>query len=156
MGIEVVGMDRVLARLDPARWAAGVRTGLQRSGDEMAEAARGNLGERSYTGRAAANVQSSVEGTGIALELRVGVNTAIAPEAAVLESGRRPGAPMPPPDVIASWLASSGGDAASAFVVARAIGRRGMSPTHWLSRAVATTRPAIAGNVRTGIDEALG
>lgn len=54
-----------------------------------------------------------------------------APYSAVIELGRRAGATMPPPQVIAKWLQRARGLSrkeaeAAAFVVARAIGKRGI------------------------------
>lgn len=46
-------------------------------------------------------------------------------QAVTIEAGRRPGAPQPPADAIASWAARRGIDPAAAFPIARAIARRG-------------------------------
>lgn len=68
-----------------------------------------------------------------------------APYAAVIESGRRPGSRMPPVDVIARWvrrkglLGGKGGRSSpraerqAAFMIARAIARRGV-PGRWVLR----------------------
>ncbi len=46
----------------------------------------------------------------------------------VLEEGRTPGKRPPPTGVIEAWLERQGADPGLAFVVARAIGRRGTPP----------------------------
>jgi hypothetical protein len=43
----------------------------------------------------------------------------------VQEVGRRPGAPPPPPSALLPWMRRKGIDPSLAFVIARAIGRRG-------------------------------
>lgn len=53
--------------------------------------------------------------------------------ARVNEEGRRPGARQPPTSAILPWLARHGIPAEAAFVVARAIGRRGI-PGIWFMR----------------------
>lgn len=62
----------------------------------------------------------------------------------VMERGRRPGSPMPPPSAIATWVARKLGPDVSPFVVARAIGRRGIQGRHMLEMAIELTRPAGA------------
>ncbi|MGQ0671236.1 MAG: hypothetical protein ACT4PO_16510 [Actinomycetota bacterium] len=61
--------------------------------------------------------------------------------AAPVETGRGAGKPMPPPDAIAGWVASHLGDV-DPFIVARAIGARGIPGKEMLGRAVDGTRPA--------------
>ena len=62
----------------------------------------------------------------------------------VIERGRRPGATMPPPDALATWVARKMGSGVSPYVVARAIGRKGIQGRHMLERAVMATRSAAA------------
>ena len=50
---------------------------------------------------------------------------------------------MPPPDALLGWLRRHGMDAAAAFPVARAIGRRGTRPHPYLKPALDKNRPAI-------------
>ncbi len=46
--------------------------------------------------------------------------------AAVMEEGRRPGAKMPPPDALRGWARRHGIPESALFVLARAIGKRGI------------------------------
>ncbi len=59
--------------------------------------------------------------------------------AEVIERGRRPGARMPPPDALRTWVARKMGPEASAFVVARSIGRKGIEAREMLKKAVVAT-----------------
>lgn len=64
---------------------------------------------------------------------------------AVLNVGRRPGARMPPPHVLVPWLNRHGIPASAAFVVARAIGRRGVKKYKgFVDKAVTASRPGVA------------
>jgi hypothetical protein len=63
----------------------------------------------------------------------------------VLESGRRAGAPPPPLAPIRRWLERHGMDAGLAFVVARAIGRRGQKPHHMFRNAFEKGRTVVPG-----------
>lgn len=86
-----------------------------------------------------------------------------APHAAFIEYGRRPGARMPPPRVIEQWLEAKmrgrirnrgkreASAKALAFVVARAIGRRGL-PAH---RIMARTRRRLDRAVQEAIARAM-
>ena len=61
--------------------------------------------------------------------------------AEVIERGRRPGAPMPPPDALRTWVERKMGPEVSAFVVARSIGRKGIEGRQMLRKAVTLTTP---------------
>jgi hypothetical protein len=71
---------------------------------------------------------------------------ATAPHARVMEEGRRPGAQMPPPEALAGW-ASRHGFSGSLFVLARAIGRRGIPGRWYMKKAAAAMRAALPGAV---------
>lgn len=71
---------------------------------------------------------------------KVGSNLPYAP---VMNFGRRAGAPPPPTGPIAAWLKSKGGDPRAAFVVARAIGRRGIPGDFFLTGSLKDLRPQI-------------
>ena len=63
--------------------------------------------------------------------------------AVVVEEGRREKRKAPPVAVIADWLGRHGANPAYAFVVARAIGRRGIKGKHMFRNAAANSaRPA--------------
>jgi hypothetical protein len=86
-----------------------------------------------------------------------------APHAAIIEHGRRPGSRMPPVRVIAEWLEQKMRGSVKgrksrlqqasrlAFVVARAIGRRGL-PAH---RIMARTKRKLDPIVRRAVEAAL-
>jgi hypothetical protein len=59
------------------------------------------------------------------------------------ETGRRAGAAAPPVAAIMPWVTSKGMPAEAAFVVARAIGRRGIPARRLYTNAVARHRGAI-------------
>ncbi len=69
--------------------------------------------------------------------------------AVVVDQGRRPGATMPPPQALDGW-AQRHGFKGSLFVLARAIGRRGIKPTHFLD----ATRAALEAKLPELIDVA--
>lgn len=73
------------------------------------------------TGELARNTKSELMGRGIPDNARLYNNL---DRAAANEFGRPPGR-MPPVEPIAAWLRRHGGDPDNAFIVARAIGRRG-------------------------------
>lgn len=77
---------------------------------------------------------------GVEVVGRVGTNV---PYARPVEEGRRAGAAPPPTAPIAAWLGRHGGDVRAAFVVARAIGRRGIPARPYLSRALRELEPQI-------------
>lgn len=56
-----------------------------------------------------------------------------------IESGRRAGAPMPPPDALGGWMSAMGIEA-DPFVIARSIGRSGISARPVLGEAIERTR----------------
>ena len=56
--------------------------------------------------------------------------------AIVMEEGRRPGAAMPPPQALLGWMRRHGIPASMAFVLARAIGRRGIKGRFFLKKAM--------------------
>lgn len=59
-----------------------------------------------------------------------------------VERGRAPGSAAPPTTAISSWVASTLGAGVSAYVIARAIGRKGIPPKEMLKKAFDGTRPA--------------
>ncbi|HXF71711.1 MAG TPA: hypothetical protein VNO79_03770, partial [Actinomycetota bacterium] len=60
----------------------------------------------------------------------------------VIERGRRPGARMPPPEALRTWVERKLGFDVSPFVIARSIAQKGIQPVRMLERAVESTRPA--------------
>lgn len=65
------------------------------------------------------------------------------PYARARDQGRSAGSTPPPTAPIAAWLASKGGDPKLAFVVARAIGRRGIPGDRFLTGSFEKAKPQI-------------
>src|SRR6266540_439961 len=84
------------------------------------------------TGRARASVATQISGSAAVVQGQI-----VSPElyVEVMDQGRRPGARPPPSGAIARWLSRHGGDPKFAFVVARAIGRRGLPALHMFQHA---------------------
>lgn len=83
-----------------------------------------------------------------------------APYAGVVEFGRRAGSRMPPRDVIAHWaqrrLGMSRQDAmAAAWVIGRAIARRGLVPRRILNGSLDELRKLVANEIELEIEKEL-
>lgn len=127
--VRVLGVDAVLRRMtvghlaaEPA--AALVREVVRETGD-VAE-----RGAPSEVARSMHSEASSFHGAVVSMH----------PASAAIEGGRRPGAPMPPPSVIARWAAARGLSGVPPFVIARAIGRRGLRGRFFMRAAVEHAR----------------
>lgn len=70
--------------------------------------------------------------------------------ARVIERGRTPGKPPPPVAAITSWVMAKLGPGASPYVVARAIGRKGIKGRRMLQKAKEQTLP-----LRQGLRDAM-
>jgi hypothetical protein len=125
-------MDLRVDVSDAYRYAAKMRRGPQIVSEEMGKAGKevGTLLERLFKAAAAVwrghlrrSITHKVTVTSLYTTTTVGTNV---PYARTRNYGRRPGATPPPTAPIAAWLASKGGDPKRAYVVARAIGRRGI------------------------------
>ena|SRR5438105_3072394 len=74
--------------------------------------------------------------------------------AEVMEEGRRPGAPMPPPEALARWVELKIGTGVDPFVIARSIARKGIKGRHMLERAVEASR-SVAGAIWSSVASRL-
>lgn len=72
----------------------------------------------------------------------------------VLEEGRTPGAKQPPTKALEDWVSRHLGDERLAFVVARAIGRRGL-PAHHMFRDVANDPKVIKEVTQIVVDKVV-
>lgn len=63
--------------------------------------------------------------------------------AAVVNNGRRAGAPMPPSGALLGWMGRHGIDASAEYPLRRAIGARGIAGKHMLEQTVAQLGPVI-------------
>lgn len=86
------------------------------------------------------SVVAQVNGSGLELTGKV---VSIEAHMVVLELGRRPGSRPPPTGPIAAWLSRHGSDPKLAFVVARAIGKRGMPARHMFQQAAERGRATV-------------
>lgn len=145
--------ERFSARLRafPANLEANMRQTMQASLLMVERDARRNAPQD--TRRLAGSITSDIRGTGLAIEGRVGPSVQYG---RFVEFGRRPGR-MPPPDALIGWVrrhssarfarktASREAELRSrAFMVARAIGRRGVRAQPYLRPAYDSNRAAIA------------
>jgi hypothetical protein len=85
----------------------------------------------------------SIAGRATGLTGRVATSLVYAP---VMEYGRTPGARMPPPAALAGWARRHGFSGRGAtFVLARAIGRRGIRGRFYMQRAREKAQAAVPG-----------
>jgi hypothetical protein len=94
------------------------------------------------------SIQSEIEGKGTRMVGRVGSTLKKEEYPAVMEFGRRAGAKMPPPSALYRWvkLVLKVPDKAVpgvAFVVARAIGKRGIKGKRFLEKGFKKAQPKI-------------
>ena len=155
--ITVHGLSEAAAQLEPATWQAGVKRGLLRVGQLAADAVKLDIAPHHYTGRAQQQVHAQEIALPGVLAVHVGASSELVPELRPLVEGwKSSGGRQPPTAAIAEWLAhkpeiaptSSVSRSASgrlsfrasiasvssetavrsrAFLIARAIGRRGYS-----------------------------
>jgi hypothetical protein len=79
----------------------------------------------------------------------------VADHSPYVEGGRRPGARMPPLQPIREWLERHGSDPAGAFIVARAIGLRGIQPRPVLTWAKPQIDKIVMGHVTAAHAKAI-
>lgn len=97
------------------------------------------------TRRLSGSITSTIVGTFPTLEGRVGPSVRYG---APVEFGRRAGAKMPPVDALLGWVRRHGGGTprqvrSRAFLLARAIGRRGIRPQPYMGPALDRNRRQI-------------
>lgn len=127
---DTAAVKALMAQLEPAEIDKRGRAALTEATAYLkGEVQKGTPVDR---GIGRGSVVASVNGT--ALEL-TGKVMSVEEHMVVLELGRRPGAKPPPTGPIRAWLARHGSDPKLAFVVARAIGKRGMPARHMFQQA---------------------
>lgn len=82
------------------------------------------------------------------------------PQAGVIESGRRPGARLPPSEILRPWARRKLGLSAeqakgAAFAIARAIGARGLRARRVMARALPAMRKAVLAEVKLALQKAF-
>lgn len=130
-----------MARLAPARLAARSRLAMAQSVRLVQALVR--AATPVDTGALQRSIVAEVRGTALTgLVGRVASPLAYAP---VVEWGRRAGAAPPPVAAIQAWAARrlSDGSRATAFVIARAIGARGLAGRHMFRDAAARGEGAV-------------
>ena len=133
--MKIHNAERVAAHIaNPNRLARPMHTMLERVAAAGERAAREGSPDS-----VARSMQSEVRG------LHASVYSTH-PAAYVIDSGRRAGAQMPPPDAIRAWLASKG-ITARTFVVARAIARRGIRGRFFRRAAQQAMQRALPGEL---------
>ena len=121
-------------RLSPARFEVAMRAGMGDSTvylrDEVRKVFPAN------TGLGKGSIVADVRGSTIA-GLRGTVGSPLEHVAIIGEYGRRAGSAPPPVEAIQQWAARVLGDGSrgTAFIIARAIGRRGLPARHLFSEA---------------------
>ncbi len=98
-----------------------------------------------YTGTLRRSIATDVRRIGGDVVATVGSNLVYAP---AVEYGRRPGS-MPTPQALRRWVVRKGMDENAAYLVARAIGRRGTKPRPYLEPALAASEGAIVRHFET-------
>jgi len=128
ISLTLKNVERIRRKLDPILYEEAMHILVQDVAQTMANEARTLANERAHdTGKYAQSFVAEVHG----MEARVYSTAGIV--AQVMESGRRPGARMPPSDALAGWASRHGFPATALYVLARAIGRRGIK-AKWIMR----------------------
>jgi hypothetical protein len=104
-----------------------------------------------FRGRLRQSIVSEVRGTGVELTGVVGSNLKKEAYPAVMEFGRKPGAKMPPPKALERWVwlvlkPPKKMVKGIAFVIARAIGKRGIKGKRFLQRGFERSKRQVYAN----------
>jgi len=120
-------------RLAPATFLVAMRAGM----NESTQYLKGEVQQLMPVNNGLARGSVFAEVRGATIAGLYGITASPLEYVSVLEWGRRPGAPPPPVAAIQAWAARTLGDGSrgTAFVIARAIGRRGLPAHHMFSEA---------------------
>lgn len=120
-------------RLSPAPFERVMRAGM----NEATQYLKGEVQQLMPVNNGLARGSVFTDVRGATLAGLYGITASPLEYVAVLEYGRRPGAPPPPVAAIQAWAARKLGDGSrgTAYVIARAIGRRGLPAHHMFSEA---------------------
>lgn len=152
--------DRVRKALN--RSARGVSTHVRRewnaAGELLVEVMRGKLAAAGRAdGRLGRAIKHRVTDRRGLIELEVGPRVGdpgVEPYDEVIETGRRPGAKMPPPGVLDQWMSTRGIPAEAEFLIRRAIGVNGITASPYMRPAFEIVGPMAAESI-TRIGEAV-
>jgi hypothetical protein len=137
--VQVTGLDALRAKVGPDLHDKHVRKAMEASLRDIEDLAR-KLAPKD-TGALRASITHKLQRAPIGGSYGwVGSDL---PYAAAVHEGRRAGARQPPSGPIRGWLLRKGADPRLAFVVARAIGRRGIAPRRFLADAFERSRRAV-------------
>lgn len=135
--IVVTGVADAKRRLSPEAFEANLRDGLQEGGDLVAAEMRRIIQPHRFRGRWQQELHTEVSGSGLGQKAHIGVSAAAVPEARPMTLGWKSGAgKRPPTSAIEEWLERAPNAPSTptgmttrgfAFLIARAIGRRGYS-----------------------------
>lgn len=146
--IEIRGLDELRAKVGPDLYRPPVRKAVERGLKEIEDTAK-RLAPKD-TGALRASITHHLDRAPIGGAFGW-VGSAL-PYAAAVHEGRRPGSRMPPVSAIAAWLGRRGGDTRLAFVVARAIGRRGIKGRPFLKDALERSRGKVDSYLKDAAD----
>ena len=108
--IQVVGLDKAVAKLAPAHWEQGLRRGLLKVGQQAADAVKEDISPHHYTGRAEQQVHAQAEHLSSRISVYVGTSAALVPELRpMVEGWKSSNGRQPPVGPIAEWLAHKPG-----------------------------------------------
>lgn len=96
------------------------------------------------TGRLRASIETQIDGNVIPEWVKIGPTVKYG---AFVEFGRKPGARMPPPSALIPWIRRHGGAGnpeAAAFLLARAIAKRGIKPRPYMQDGFKGAQRAIS------------
>jgi len=132
--IELKGVKELLTKMALMREMRPLRDLLTKAG---------LLGQR--TAREGAPHDTRTLARSIALDVQPFAARVYTPlnYAPVMEYGRRAGAKMPPPHVLSGWARRHGIPQSALFVIARAIGRRGIKGRFFMAKAKQTVEAAL-------------
>lgn len=150
--IEITGLEelqKVLAQY-PEEWARTTKDAMGQGLAVLESSVKEDA--RADTGVTAGSVGSEiVAGMGSEILGKVGSNLPHAPYA--LEYGREPGK-MPPPQIIEEW-AGRHGMKGMGFIIARAIGARGVSAPHTMTNTLRKKKNQVVRLIGEGVTRAL-
>ena len=147
--VRIEGLEKLQAGIvsGPATLASEVRTAMT-AGSILVEGTARSLAPKD-TGRTAGSINYAITGSGANLQSKIGPSVAWG---IVIEQGRRPGAKPPPVKALQPWARRHGIPDGRVFLIARAIGRRGIKARPFLQPSLEqNTAKIIALFEKTGV-----
>lgn len=141
------GQAKLISTLDAAgkAMAKEIRGVLRQSGRTILSNAQAGAPVFTGTLQSRATVQTSAKSLSVAVRFR-------APHSWIIgRGGRKPGT-MPPPTALTEWAKARGIDPRKAFIIARAIARKGIIPNLFADRALIAEYPNFIARTRAIVD----